>query len=105
MGTNTHENLLHLGADLEAELVGRFRQQATERRFKKREILRQLISWWINQDVSVQQQIYHGAPQGKVFTIPSEEEIRRIISQTLAEAQAIPVKKKPARQAKKPKAG
>jgi hypothetical protein len=58
---NQEENLLHIGADLEADIVSRFRSQTHERRFKKKEVLRSLTNFWLSLKPDFQRQLYHGS--------------------------------------------
>jgi len=60
-----NEKILHLGADFEAKLVLEFREQAKQRKFKLKEIIRSFAEWWIKQDLLTQQNFYHHTAQLK----------------------------------------
>jgi len=59
-----NEKPLQLGADLDPTLVLQFRQQAVERKFKKKEILLRLVEWWISLDIEQQKIFYYQTIEG-----------------------------------------
>ena len=58
----SEENFLHLGADLEADLVSKFRSQARKGKFKQIEIFRRFLQWWTSLDPTLQRQFYYAEP-------------------------------------------
>ena len=57
--TIEEDNKLHLGADLDAELVRQFRETAKQLDLKSKRLLQRLVEWWLDQEPEVQVQMYH----------------------------------------------
>jgi hypothetical protein len=101
------EKTLQLGADLPRDLVLRFRKQAEERKFKKKEILEQFARWWLSLDVERQREFYHQSiceePEHELYgpketyLSPEKKAFRREVLLILREVGVLPAKGKQAK--------
>jgi len=66
-----YEKQLQLGADLDPTLVLQFRQQAVDRKFKKKEILKRLVEWWVSLDIEQQKEMYYQT--SKDLNLPDDQ--------------------------------
>lgn len=69
-------NKLHLGADLDAELVKRFRNKAKKLDLKSKRLLQRLIEWWLDQEPEVQVQMYHQLDNRSMLSVIIDQKLK-----------------------------
>ena len=73
------KNTRYLGAELDADLVSKFRSQAKERGFVSKRLIRILVEFWLGLDSETQSRLYNQVSSWKDF----EDVISHIIDQKL----------------------